>query len=613
MLPKTKVDERYTSFLLFSCQQQWKRIGLKRRAGVCVPLFSLYSRNSIGIGDLLDIKLLADWCDKTGMSMVQLLPMNDVGFDFRPYDAQSTFALDPMYLTLGDLAGIATKTFRREIETLRSKFPQGGSRMNYGVKRAKLDLLWRIFRSSHRKVPLAFEQFIESNQFWLRDYALFKVIKENHAWKSWEEWEQPLKRREENAMQSVEWVSQERIQFHQWLQWQLFEQFKTVKEYAAKKKILLMGDLPFLVSRDSADVWAQQEYFKLDSASGAPPDLYVANGQRWGMPPYHWENIARHGYDYLVEKLKYAESFYDIFRIDHIIGVFRLWTIALSEPAEKGGLNGCFDPADEALWEDHGRRLLSTMVENTRMLICGEDLGAVPACSYKVLKEFGIPGMDVQRWNRDWGSSYDFKPADNYRENSIAVISTHDMSLLSAWWEHEAGTVDEAFFQRACQDRGIPFNAVKEELFDLPKSRYGRLRWKKDIRNTRILADTLQRSGQEIQELISSYESSYDEREKFWRHIGLAGDPEEKSSPEFIRKALKKISGTASIFSIQLLQDWLSLGELMKENPWEFRVNFPGTMNDKNWSVVMPVSLEEMQTLSINKEIKRINHETNRI
>lgn len=590
-----------------------KKIGLNKRAGVCAPLFSVFSKNSVGIGEIPDIQLLIDWCQAAGLSILQFLPMNDVGFDFRPYDAQSAFALEPMYLSLSRLSEAPVKPFLGEIESLRKRFPAGGSRVNYGVKRAKLDLLWQIFKNSSKKLPSGFERFVEQNQFWLKDYAVFKVIKENHEWKGWEEWEDSLKRRDPNAIQSVEWMNHERIQFHQWLQWQLFEQFRAVKEYAAKKKVFLMGDLPFLVSRDSADVWAHQKYFKLDRVSGAPPDMYVANGQRWGMPPYHWKNIAAHQYDYLIEKLKYAENFYDLFRIDHVVGVFRLWTIASNEPSEHGGSVGAFDPQDENLWEEHGRRLLSVMIEKTKMLICGEDLGTVPSCSYKVLEELRVPGMDVQRWNRHWGKSYDFKKPQEYRESSIAVISTHDMSLLSAWWEYEAGTVDEAFFRGKCQVKRISFETVKEKLFDPQKSRLGRLRWKRDIRNERILAEILGQKESELIELMDAYRSSYDEKEKFWQYLGLSGEADERSSPLLIKKALLKINGTASAFSVQLLQDWLSLAGFFNDDSWNHRINFPGTVNDKNWSVVMPVSLEGMKTLSVNKEIKRINHETGRI
>jgi 4-alpha-glucanotransferase len=119
---------------------------------------------------------------------------------------------------------------------------------------------------------------------------------------------------------AIEQFSDENAQeilFHKWLQWQLFEQFSDAKQYATQKGVLLMGDMPFLVSRDSSDVWSRQDYFKLDLSSGAPPDLYFSMGQRWGMPPYNWERIAADGYQYLIRKMQYLENFFDLlFSID---------------------------------------------------------------------------------------------------------------------------------------------------------------------------------------------------------------------------------------------------------------------------------------------------------
>ncbi len=604
----------YQSFLSSRCQEQWKRIGLRKRAGVATPLFSIYSEKSIGIGELPDLKLLADWCASTGMTIIQLLPMNDVGFDFRPYDAQSSFALDPMYLSILEmLSKEEAEFFREEINKLRRRFPAEPPRVNYRIKAVKLALLWKIFENRGTKNKREFEKFRKTNHFWLHDYAVFKVLKELNGQKSWEDWEPALKSKEFAAIEKFEMDQAKPIAFQEWLQWQLCGQFKTVKAYAEKKGILLMGDLPLLVSRDSADVWAHQDYFKLDLAAGAPPDLYIAKGQRWGMPPYHWDRVAGHGYDYLIEKLRYAENFYDLFRIDHVVGIFRIWSIPLSEPPENGGLNGSFDPQDENVWEEHGRRLISVMAENTGMLPCAEDLGVVPPCSYKVLEEFGIPGMDVTRWFKDWGRTNSFRKPEEYRKNSIAVLSTHDMTSVAGWWEFDAGTVDEDFFRRKCEGCGISLDAVKNALFDLKASWHGRLRWKRGIENTDVLLRILGRSRGEVWGLADAYESSYGEREKFWSYLGKTGQPDKNFSAALMRSILKKASESASIFSVQLLQDWLAADSSCRLDPWESRINFPGTMNERNWSFVVPFSLEKMKKLTINKEILAIHIYTNRV
>jgi len=607
---KTQAD--YGSFLSGLSKSQWARLGLKRRAGVAVPLFSLYSRQSIGIGELPDLKLLIDWCEACGMSLIQLLPMNDVGFDFTPYDAKSMFALEPMFLALEKLKGSDVKPFLKEIEDLRMQFPCGKGRVNYGVKKAKLELLRKICESSKKKKSRAFETYCEDNRFWLRDYALFKVIKELEGQKGWESWAEPFREKRAEAMAELEKTHGERLRFFSWLQWQLYEQFREVKQYGESRGVFFMGDLPFLVSRDSADVWAWPDYFKRDREAGAPPDSYFALGQRWGMPAYRWEAIAAKGYDYVIEKLRYAENFYDLFRIDHVVGVFRLWTIAGSEPAENAGLNGQFDPPDKAVWEEHGRRLLGVMIENTKMLPCGEDLGTVPPCSYEVLKDFGVPGMDVQRWQRDWEGTLDFKAPGQYRKNSISVLSTHDMTPFGAWWDYELGTVDALLFQRACETKGIDFSTVKAELFNEKASGYGRLRWRADLRDREALIRIVGRPENEIYDLLAFYRETFDEKSRYLKYMGMAEKEGRKFSVTLLRRALERAGEAASVFSIQALQDWLGLEGFFSRDPWKARINVPGTVGDQNWSLVMPLSLEEMNQLKSNSVIREIHQKTER-
>ncbi len=603
----------YQSFLNSISQKQWKRVGLKRRAGILAPLFSIYSKKSVGIGEFGDLRLLVDWCQKTGMSILQLLPLNDAGFHFRPYDAQSGFALEPMYLSLDRLDGVDLRSFRNDIASLRKSFPAGGFRVDYKIKTEKLELLKRIFEKNKRKDSPLFKRYRRANQFWLKDYVLFKAIKEESGEQSWEEWAEGLKERNQEAIEHFIQAHQEQIRFHEWLQWQLFEQLMEVKKYARIRNVLIMGDLPFLASRDSADVWSHPEYFKLDRSSGAPPDAYFFNGQRWGMPPCHWEAMASKSYDYFIQRLKYAENFYDVLRADHVVGFFRLWTIPLSEPFEHGGLNGFFDPSDESLWEERGRKWLSLMIQNTRALISAEDLGTVPECSFRVLKEFAIPGVDVQRWVRDPEKSCDFRTPEEYRENSIAVLSTHDMTSFNGWWEYEAGTVYGPLFKRKCEALGISFEEVSHKLFDLEKSSHDRLRWKQEIENADTLIHALSKPAAEIGDLIDLYRYSYNEKPRFWRYLGLSEPHEEKSSPRLVERALEKISSAASIFSIQLFQDWLALGGILEGDPWEVRINTPGSTSEKNWTFVMPISLESMKSLPINKRIKKINQTADRI
>ncbi|MCM8791928.1 MAG: 4-alpha-glucanotransferase [Candidatus Omnitrophica bacterium] len=600
----------YFEFLNTLSKDKWQKFGLLKRSGVVIPLFSIYSKNSIGIADFMDLKIACEWTKEVGMSIIQLLPLNDTGFNFRPYDCESGFALEPMYINLKELKGVEILRFLPYIEQLKEKF-MISRRVDYRIKKEKLSILWNMFKEIKNTLPPEFYVYQKNNTFWLKDYCLFKVIKERYNQKFWQEW--ALSLRDRTELENFERENKDRIEFYAWLQWQAYEQLKSIKSYAKDKGIFLMGDLPLLVSRDSADVWAKRMYFKLELSSGAPPDMYYAKGQRWGMPPYNWDNIAKNNYDYIIEKLKYAQNFYDLFRIDHVVGIFRIWSIPIEEPEENAGLNGFFDPQDENVWEYQGRKILSLIVESTSMLACAEDLGTIPKCSYKVLKELGIPGIEVLRCNKDWQNTYCFKRPSEYRSLAIATISTHDSSNLEAWWRYEAGTVDEELFKRYLKEKNIDFDAVKDKLFDLSLSFYKRLRWKKEISSPKKLLEILKLDEKEAPHIIALYHESYLEKEKFLKAIGLEGSIKEEPDDLFFKRTLEYITDTASIFCINLLFDWLSFSKIFQDNPWMRRINFPGTVSELNWNYIMPISLEGLLDLEINREIREINIRTNRL
>ena len=608
---------QYSDLLNTHTKEKWERIGTHRRSGVAVPLFSVYSTISVGIGEIPDIKFLIKWCKKTGMSILQLLPMNDLGNDFAPYNAISSFALEPMYLSICKLKEVNLAPFKKEIRELKKLYSCGNERINYGIKKEKIDLLWKIYKRTYTNHINKFEKFKTDNSYWLRDYALYKIIKEKTGDKNWEKWETGFKNKEDDFLRNIEKENSERIIFFYWVQWQLYEQLKLVKKYAQRKEILLLGDLPFLVSRDSADVWANKNYFKLHLTSGAPPDMYFAMGQKWGMPPYRLEEIEKDKYIYIKERLKFAENFYDMFRIDHFVGLFRVWTIETNTPEEQAGLIGNFDPQDEQTWKENGKKIIDLMIQNSEMLPCAEDLGTVPDCSNKTLEEYGIPGMNVQRWVKEKNNYYKFINPENYRINSISTVSTHDSSTLIDWWYNEAGTIDEKLFKRLCFEKGIDetkYLQIENALFDTMNSNSGRLFWKKEIENLYILLDVLGLNIEEAYEIVELYLDSYDEKKIFWKYIGMGNNFKNKISTEFIKEALIKISQTSCIFSIQLLQEWLTLEDsfLRKNEESCYRINFPGIIDDKNWTTVMPFSLEELLELNINKIIQSINQSCDR-
>lgn len=600
-----------TEFLLHSkTSDKWQKIGIKKRAGIAVPLFSVYSKASSGIGEIPDLNLLVDWCGKTGMSIIQLLPLNDVGDDFAPYSAISTFALDPMYLRISSLKNADVSEFEKELCRMKNKYRPILKKVNYRIKQAKLNLLWSIYKSTRTDDIANFTAYKNENEYWLKDYALYKVISDLNPVVSWEKWNDDIKDRDPAALEEISVNNYERLQFYYWLQWQLFEQMKEARGYAAEHGVLIMGDLPFLVSRESADVWSHPEYFQLKLSSGAPPDMYFASGQKWGMPPYDWNNIANHGFDYLNAKLKYAANFYDMYRIDHFVGLFRVWV----SPADDNTAVGSYLPPEEYHWEAHGRRIISEMTTATTMLPCAEDLGTVPGCSFHVLAEYGIPGIDFQRYYKN---NFSFRPPGDYRVNSCAVLSTHDSSFWVNWWRFEAGTIDEKLFDMMSEKAGIHkghSRYAKSLLFNRPLSRYGRLYWNDDIDTVEKLVEILRIPKENAGDLIYSYLESHREKEKFLEYLGYLA-PASEISHDLIRKCLETVNRAESVFSIQMLQDYLCLdtGLLEKIAKWSYRINTPGSVSRNNWSILLPVSLERLNELPINETIKGIVKASQRI
>ncbi|MDD5130300.1 MAG: 4-alpha-glucanotransferase [Candidatus Omnitrophica bacterium] len=583
----------------------WERVGFGKRAGVLIPLFTVYSKNSYGIGDLDDLKLVIDWAKSTANSIVQLLPMNEVGALFCPYDAVSSFALEPSYISLKDFPEIAGKKF--------DAFPVEPAHVDYRLKEKKLKLLLDVYLKTDLSEALDFEEFQRSNAYWLPDFALFKVLKECHQGKPWYEWEGVFKNRQPEALRQFQQDNIEAVTFQMWLQWVLFKQFKEASVYAAAKNVFIKGDLPVLVSRDSADVWSHPGFFKLDFAAGAPPDMYAAQGQRWGMPTYNWGAIASDGYRYIKEKLKYAQEFYNILRIDHVVGLFRIWSIPYNDLEENQGINGVFDPFNEQLWDEHGRKILDVLVRNTGMLLCAEDLGVIPQCCIDTLRDFGICGNDVQRWVKDWNNRHDFLLPGEYRKLAVAMLATHDTTNWKAWWQYEAGTVDQGLFIRKCNERKIDFAGVSVKLFDAGLSFHGRLRWRKEIDCVDKFLWELGKRREEVADFIDLYENTFAEKEKLWKILDCPGPMTEEASDELLARVMSFVLSSQAVFCINSIGDYLGLMDIFKGDPYPYRINVPGTISPKNWSLRLPLSLEELLVHPVNQQIRKMVIDSERV
>lgn len=413
--------------------EHWQQLEVKNHHGCALPLFSLRTEKSGGIGEFLDLLPLISWCKQVGFDVIQLLPLNDTGLDPSPYNAISGIALNPLHISLYALPQInMLPHFEEKFRALQNW--NHTARVKYDIVRdLKMSLLkeyFHLFFSGIREKP-EYQNFIRENP-WLFHYSLFKALKEVNEWRSWEDWPSNMKSPTEAQLKDLANEFQEAIHFHNFLQFLAFQQMETVRKEADKEKVWIKGDIPILISRDSADVWGHRNFFLLHLAVGAPPDVYSALGQYWGFPAYDWEAQEKTAYSWWQERLKVCAKLYHLYRIDHVVGFFRLWVIPVGHPANQGS----FMPAEENQWIPHGRHLMEMMLKSTKILPIGEDLGLVPPSVKHCLKELGICGTKVMRWERRWDQDGGFIPIQDYPPESMTTVSTHDSDTLQLWWRH---------------------------------------------------------------------------------------------------------------------------------------------------------------------------------
>lgn len=409
----------------------WQRISVAPRRGICVPLFSLRSDRDCGVGDTGDLRAMVDWCADIGMSVLQILPINDMGLDGCPYAALSAFAIDPVFIAVDAIDAVAGDVdFLTRLEEAGKQLNRA-ERIDYqAVRQVKMAFLEEAFaRADGPALEQTLYEFRAGNK-WLDDYLPYRVLKETNDYRSWENW--GLRFANPDQLQAFEATCPSRIRFHCFLQWVAFRQFSEVRDHASARGVLIKGDIPILVSRDSADVWRHPEYFDMETAAGAPPDMYSQDGQYWGFPTYNWDRLRQDDFGWWRARLRYAENFFDLYRIDHVVGFFRIWTIKLGAG---NGREGWYVPWDEGRWGQHGRELLQMMLQSTHMLPLAEDLGTIPHVCRDTLTELGICGLKVQRWEKRWEGDASIIPPSEYPPLSVATLSTHDSETLAGWWQ----------------------------------------------------------------------------------------------------------------------------------------------------------------------------------
>lgn len=322
-----------------------------RCAGTQVPVFSLRSKTSFGVGDFGDLKKMIDWIAMTQQRVLQLLPINDTTTthtwtDSYPYSSISIFALHPQYADLNALPQIKDDNERKKFEELRlelNALPQ----IDYErVNDAKTEYLGIIYKQEGKKVlaTAEFKKFFAESEHWLVPYAQYCHLREKYGTADFNKWpdHKLFDETERSTLSNPRSAAYKDVAFYYYVQFILNKQMAEAHDYARSKGVVLKGDIPIGVNRHGADVWQEPRYFNLNGQAGAPPDDFSVNGQNWGLPTYNWDEMIKDGCRWWIQRFANMAKFFDAYRIDHVLGFFRIWEIPIESVH---GLLGQFSPA----------------------------------------------------------------------------------------------------------------------------------------------------------------------------------------------------------------------------------------------------------------------------
>ena len=596
------------SFTLIKSDENFKYpLGNWKGAGVSVPVFSLRSENSFGVGEFNDLIAFIDWAESVGLKMVQLLPINEtVAFhnwlDSYPYKSISVLALHPLYLNLQKMGTLDDAIKMQYFDEKRKELNANENVLYPEVHWLKSEYFKLLFE---QEKDTFFKQkeyitFFESNKEWLLPYAAFDYFRDKYKspdFRKWEEFSVYDKKRVE-ALSKPKSKEKDDILIHYFIQFHLDKQLKEVTNYARKKGVVLKGDIPIGISPNSVEAWTEPHLFNLNAQAGAPPDDFAVKGQNWGFPTYNWANMAEEGYAWWKGRLQKMAEYFDAYRIDHILGFFRIWEIpkhavdgllghfnpALPltvEEIERKGIrfdfdrmvqpyiphsllsntfghlaqyvidtflddkylgryqlkeafntqqkvnqfflngieeeeltddnrklrDGLFDLIANVLfvqtgedqwhprisihltnsyaeldqqtrnsvyelyidyfykrhdefWRQKGMEKLPAIMEASDMLVCGEDLGMVPASVPPVMKQLNILSLEIQRMSKNPDLKFGRPSEAPYL--SVCTTSTHDMSTIRGWWEEDRDLTQQ-FYNFELKNKGrAPFFAEPE-------------------------------------------------------------------------------------------------------------------------------------------------------
>jgi len=368
-----------------------------------------------------------DFLKKAGQRYWQLLPLNPTGFGDSPYQSFCAWAGNPYLI---DLDALKEQGLLTQEELSQPVWEKTAGRVDFGIQYQLRFQLLALAKTRFRPGK-DYDAFLEENQSWLRDYALFMAIKGKVGNRPWPEWPEELKLHKADALSRAEQELKEEIEFQYFLQYQFDRQWRTLRAYAQERGIRIIGDVPIYVPLDSADVWSNHELFLLDEqhrphlVAGCPPDSFTAEGQLWGNPLYDWEALRQTGYDWWIRRLAAAAKMFDVVRLDHFRGFESYWAVPAGDATAKNG-RWVKGPGIDFI------RAIRAALPTLQFI--AEDLGYITPEVRQLQVDSGCPGMKVMEFAFDSREAGNYLP-HLYPVDSICYTGTHDNVTLKQWFD----------------------------------------------------------------------------------------------------------------------------------------------------------------------------------
>lgn len=420
-----------------------------RGAGTVIPVFSLRSEGSFGVGDFGDLRMMVDWCAITGQSILQILPINDSTIDYTwsdsyPYNSISIFALHPQYADFRQLPLLKESSRRKHYEAIRKRLnslPQiDYEQMIHG----KMDYLHEVFSQEGKEMVKSaeFNEFFRQNAEWLIPYAAFSHYRDTYGTADFSQWpdHHKLTDDERDKMGKTTTKQFKEVAFWYFVQFVLDKQMRSVHDYARQHHVILKGDIPIGICRYGVEAWSSPHYFNMNGQAGAPPDAFSVNGQNWGFPTYEWNVMLKDGCSWWIKRFRKMAEYFDAYRIDHVLGFFRIWEIPLDAVH---GLLGQFSPSLGMTREeieafglsfDENLYLQPYITDNTLQALFADETPDVRKQFLRKLKGGRYQmkqAFNTQRKVEVWWKKENAKTDDPAKKEQLALLRNRLYSLIS--------------------------------------------------------------------------------------------------------------------------------------------------------------------------------------